>query len=175
MQHYGAPTRLLDWTDNPLLGLYFALADHRQNCDAAVWVMNPDWLNRALRKRIEGALLPDWQEADTYLKDLEDAFASEKITSTRLPAAIDPPHLDKRLAAQGSHFVIFGLYRDLRRIKVAKSGSRRSRHLRMITIPRDFIRSIQKQLYDCGITHSFVFPDLEGLCKEICRKHRHER
>jgi hypothetical protein len=172
MQHYGAPTRLLDWTDNPLLGLYFAVADHPEDRDAAVWTLNPHWLNRKLRKGIVGAMLPDWEEANSYLKDLEDAFEDNKIATARLPAAIDPPHVDRRLAAQSSRFVIFGVNRDLMRVKAIKSEGRRKRHLQMITIPREAVPAIQKELYSCGITHSFVFPDLEGLCREICRKHR---
>jgi hypothetical protein len=173
MQHYGAPTRLLDWTDNPLLGLYFALADHPEDCDAAVWTLDPYWLNRKLRRGIEGAMLPDWKEANSYLKNLEDAFEGAKVTA-RLPAAIDPPHVDRRLAAQSSRFVIFGADRDLMRIKAIKSERPRARHLQMLTIPREVVPLIQKELYNCGITHSFVFPDLEGLCREIRRKHRLE-
>jgi hypothetical protein len=47
MQHYGAPTRLLDWTTNILVSLYFA-TDPRgpQDKDGALWLLNPLTLNK---------------------------------------------------------------------------------------------------------------------------------
>jgi hypothetical protein len=171
MQHYGAPTRLLDWTDNPLVALYFAVEDHPGNRDAAVWTLNPWWLNRKLRRGIAGPMLPEWEEADSYLRDLEDAFSGHGIIAT-LPAAIDPPHVDRRLAAQSSRFVIFGKTRDLMRTKAARATRKNKRHVAMITIPQKFIPNIQADLAFCGITPSLVFPDLQGLCRDICGKNR---
>jgi hypothetical protein len=79
MQHYGVPTRLLDWTDNPLAGLYFAVAESRKDkCDAAVWILDPWWLNRKLGIGIGGPMLPDWKEAKTWLRGLERAFRSAR-------------------------------------------------------------------------------------------------
>jgi FRG domain len=172
MQHYGAPTRLLDWSDNPLLALYFAVADHSGKQDAAVWTIDPTWLNNKLGKEVVGAILPDWQEANSYLRDLEEAYEESAVAKVRLPAAIDPPHVDRRLAAQSSRFIIFGLNHDLMQSKKIKSEREKKRHLKMITIPRKSISTIRDELYTCGFTHSFVFPDLQGLCTDICRKHR---
>jgi FRG domain len=47
MQHYLAPTRLLDWTENLLVGLYFAVRDSSLDGkeDAAVWILNARRLN----------------------------------------------------------------------------------------------------------------------------------
>lgn len=169
MQHYGAPTRLLDWTDNPLAALYFALADHPGGCDAAVWVLNTWWLNKKLRRGIEGPMLPGWSESDSYLRDMEDAFSGKAI-SVRLPAAIDPPHVDRRLAAQGSRFVIFGKDQDLMKVQALRRGPKKKRHIEVITIPKNAINAIQDELENCGVTVSVMFPDLEGLCKDICRR-----
>src|SRR2546428_8501290 len=63
MQHYGAPTRLLDWTDNPLLGLFFAVEEDRPRGDAAVWALDPSWWNNQLEMPFNAPILPDWKEA----------------------------------------------------------------------------------------------------------------
>jgi hypothetical protein len=39
MQHYGVPTRLLDWTDRLAVALFFALMGAKD--DPCLWVLNP--------------------------------------------------------------------------------------------------------------------------------------
>lgn len=173
MQHYGCPTRLLDWTDNPLIGLFFALeqptgkcAIHgKEKCNRAIWVLDPWKLNtHAFRGDIDGPILSDWAEAKPYLLDLEDAFLRDKDTdfkSKKLPAAIDPPHIDIRLAAQQSHFVVFASERDL-----AKTDFKWT--LKMV-VPSADVRSLREELEQCGINVATVFPDVAHLGEFILR------
>jgi hypothetical protein len=39
MQHYKAPTRLLDWSYSPYLAAYFACSSN-PNIDGAIWALN---------------------------------------------------------------------------------------------------------------------------------------
>ena len=171
MQHYGIPTRLLDWSENPLVALYFAVTEHKSNSDAAVWAVDPSWLNSqssVLKNAgVEGALLHDWEESDSYLHDLEDAYAGDSVKA-KYPAAIEPPAVDRRLVAQASRFVVFGTARDMTKLY---PRTRRGRvRLARIRIRQLNIGSIHKELLNCGITLLTVFPDLEGLAKQIVQR-----
>lgn len=46
-QHYGVPTRLLDWSDKPLVAAYFAgkgAAQHSEGTFLSLWALNLDWV-----------------------------------------------------------------------------------------------------------------------------------
>src|SRR5205823_4830121 len=46
-QHFGVPTRLLDWTQGALIALYFALLEEKADKPRPiVWMLNPTQLNR---------------------------------------------------------------------------------------------------------------------------------
>lgn len=168
MQHYGAPTRLLDWTGSPLAALYFAIAfdsKDADNDDAAVWMFDPWRWNKMHFKGLSGPALPGWKETEPYLQDLEDACDEERITK-RWPIAIDPPSIDRRLASQTARFLLFGRTRDL--VAAAdttdskRKGGGRSR-LAQIVISKGQLEQLRCELDDLGINQRVLFPDMQGL------------
>lgn len=164
MQHYRAPTRLLDWTDSALTALFFAINSNPAGQpavtnDAVVWILDPWWLNRQVLN-FDSILAPDFREAKRYLP----ALYSHSVRA-RYPVAIDPPHIARRVGAQRSHFTIHGSDRDGLMHFARRSSSR----LVKIVLPVAAIEEMRNDLYTCGVSETTLFPDLEGLSRELTR------
>lgn len=175
MQHYMIPTRLLDWTENPFAGLFFALrtSNHRvgpsgrlvYEHDAAVWVLDPSRWNQAALRHLSyqgGPLDPGHEALGAYkMVGSIDELAEE-------PVALFGAHNSPRIVAQQGTFVIFGSKTtpmdDLYRWGAYPLGS-----LTRIRITRGVIATLRQSLFRNGITEGSMFPDLEGLGRDLRR------
>lgn len=157
MQHYGLPTRLLDWSESALVGLFFAVQDRNLTRDGAVWIFSPQTHNTATSG--EGLIPPHLHErVGPYLPQLWANASAVPL----LPLAIDPPHNSKRLAAQRGKFTIHG-----RRLLALDKIPRTRPAFAKVTIPAGKKDLLRRQLLIAGITEGVLFPGLAGLGAEI--------
>jgi hypothetical protein len=160
MQHYGLPTRLLDWTESSLIALYFAVRDNPGDRDAAVWVLSPWWLNRETFN--EYALFP---ADDPRARGHAPCRPDEELRG-ELPLAITPIRGSERIAAQRGVFTIHGTEQgSLDRL--ARRRGPEGPCLRRLVIPGTSVDDIRQELAVAGISESIVFPELDGLCREL--------
>jgi hypothetical protein len=180
-QHYGLKTRLLDWSENAMFALFFALTNnYKENENARFWILSPFELNNySINKLVEKKgeykiilTLPDFergQEIKNEDGELSQAGLGRKYYTlnckegeTLYPIAIYPPHLDTRMAAQQSCFTLFGNEPKGLNIKDSQETI-----LDYIDIDSNYKQKILQELKLIGISSYSVFPDLDGLGKDI--------
>jgi hypothetical protein len=160
-RHAGLPTRLLDWTEGALIAMYFAVADE---APARVWMLVPQALNFA--SHIPGFELP-WHSPTITNKCIRAAWELDSVDGQPdLPIAIHPMHVHPRLQVQRSVFTIHGKRKEsidtlMREIGLAPH------FLRSFDIDPSRHREILYQLDVLGISHGTLFPDIDGLAKDL--------
>src|SRR6266568_4511480 len=106
MQHHGISTRLLDWSESPLVALYFAIASERNvQIDGALWILLPTILNEKSNYK------PDYPNEipsfeDIHLTNYSPTTISQEHKSKLLPMAAIAPRNSPRMQAQQGVFTI---------------------------------------------------------------------
>jgi len=164
MQHSLIPTRLLDWTENPFIALYFALTSKSKGADgdSVVWMLDPIAWNRKSLDHItfsEGILSVDDSRLD-YLRP-----GADHDTMNADPLAIYGFHNTARIVAQRGVFTIFGKDTDYMERIYGKRDYPQDCLLK-VRLPKDKKSDLLVSLFRMGFTHSVIFPDLDGLAKE---------
>ena len=161
MRHHNAPTRLLDWTDSALIALYFALRSPLpEETPPAVWVLNPVRLNEIVCNT-DSVVLANEPQAAGYLPE----SAREEL-GPELPIAVDPIHVSRRLAVQRSRFTLHGRDRN----GLISVAARHPGILFRISIDRNSAAAVIDDMRICGVSETTIFPDLEGLSRELLQE-----
>lgn len=158
MQHYGLPTRLLDWTTGSLIALHFALCHDTAQQDAAVWTIDPWRLNHWSLSSPDLLLSTD-EAASRYLSPL---YTAAHIPQR--PAAIVPPYNSPRITVQRGAFTVHGS-------SASPLEEQYKARLSKITIPADAALRMRRELRNAGISEFTLFPDLDGLSRDIRAQH----
>ena len=157
-RHYGLPTRLLDWTRNAAVALYFACCEKPKK-DGAVYVLNPVELNRQIDPKAPRVFDPnlDAEVIKIYLK--LDGRINPRGTGT---IAINPTWNSPRIMVQQGVFTISGSkYFEL----TAKNAS----SLVYVEIKKEYKKTLLEELERVGINEMSIFPELEHLCNYLSR------
>lgn len=179
MQHYGAPTRLLDWTENILVAAYFAVQENEED-PGEIWVISPQRLNKHYAG---GKCLWLWDSPqvsylakEPFWRDSPSELAKKLglIKYPETPLAFCPPLNNPRMVAQSSVFTIHPEPDDKESNAITsllKNNEKDTEIVRCI-IPHKYKGQISDDLNKLGINRTRLFPEQESVAVDMLRHWR---
>lgn len=191
MQHYGLPTRLLDWTENPVLAMFFAVEQwmsserskkppsEYKSDHMGVSMLQPIMLN-VLSGMVPFPNTWTFPGVENFRMAFHPRSQWVKIAATAkyepveqlsvpqptyFPVAVIPSAVDRRVVVQRSCFTIHGSQEDDLETLVDSTSVRDA--LVRFELPRTEAPQLLKDLDALGVSYTSVYPDLPGLAQEL--------
>lgn len=171
-QHYGLPTRLLDWSHSPLIALHFATAEKRieemSAHDCAVWRIDmieihnllPEKYHQPLKREHTFVMSVDMlSETTTSLRQYDEDMGGDAM------AIIEPPSVDPRIVGQYSYFSI--IPNDMHDIRAFLD--RNTENTVKYIIDKNLRWRVRDMLDQLNVNERIVYPGLDGLSRWIAR------
>lgn len=144
-QHYGIPTRLLDWTENPLAALYFAVCNKSiESENSVVWVFSVD--------------------LDNEIFDIEN---KNEVFNNKTIKLFKPKTIVERVSSQFGWFSHHPLINSSMYEKFENLKDYPNARLQKIIIKKNMNEKILQTLEACGINKFTIFRDLDSLGSHI--------
>lgn len=146
MQHYGIPTRLLDWTENPLVALYFIVEKYQNEKDGVLWLLKPKKLNEPVL---------GYPTIPMYDNPIVTEHMKGQSQYPKTPVAILATRNNARIQIQEGVFTIH--------LNNAQDIVPNTNYLLKIKIPATSKKNIYEQLKKLGINKFRLFPELSNI------------
>jgi len=172
MRHYGAPTRLLDWTYSFFVAAYFAFESAKPGSICAIWALDSAWWGQKARAALPGELQRRIQNEDPNLK-CPDTIKAILKGSPPIPLIhpLNPFRLNDRLVAQQGVFLAPG---DITRSfmdnirALCLSNHELDRLIKLeIKCNTSLLIEALEDLHRMNVNRAALFPGLEGFARQL--------
>jgi len=163
-QHYRMPTRLLDWTTNPLAALYFATAEYPDD-DGEFFIMDAYQLSTTQNASDEFAgIATSRHPIIRNSVKIISAWVGDAKTFTGHIVPVRPDHFDSRIIRQLGYFTFHVPKRSA--LSAAENKT-----LKRYKVPAAAKSKLKSQLAVLGVNHFTVYGDLDHLAEWLKDAH----